>query len=108
MKKKKPNWFIKTLSILFVIFMGLFIACKSGYYESKVNKQVGLTSDAIKQFEEDVLNGKMVDINSYIEVDTNDYSNKFTRSGEKIANTLSEFFSQGIKDTWDIIKVLFL
>lgn len=108
MKQKKPNWFFKTLSILFVVFIGLFIACKSGYYESKVNKQVGLTNEAIKQFEADVLNGKIVDINSYVEVDDNDYSNKFTKAGEKLANSLSDLFSHGIKDTWDVIKVLFL
>lgn len=108
MKKKKPNLFFKLLSILFIVFIGLFIACKSGYYESKVNRNVTLTNDAIKQFEQDILEGKEVDLNSYMNVEVKDYSNTFTKTGEKLSETLGNLFSDGFASAWDIIKVLFL
>lgn len=107
MKQKKTNWFVRMIIILFVIFMGLFIAGESGYYEAKLSRSVALTSDSIKQFEEDVLNGKEVDITSYIKTDERNYENGWTLAGEKVSRAMEEFFSGGISNVWDVIKVLF-
>lgn len=106
MKKKKVNWFNKILIFLFVIFIGLFIASKSGYYETKVNKNVALTNEAIKQFEEDVLEGKQVDIESYVVDDDRDFSNGLTKAGDKLSSTVEELLSGGLLNVWDVIKIL--
>ena len=45
--KKKKNWFLRMLTILFIIFIALFIVSESGYYEAKVSKSVALTNDAL-------------------------------------------------------------
>ncbi len=105
--KKKNNIFISIITLLFIIFLGLFIASKSGFYEAKVNKASLLTSDAIERFEKDIEDGKPIDLEKYIENDNYDYSNAFTKAGEKIAKVTEEVFSGGIKDIWEFFKMLF-
>ena len=83
--KKKNNWFKKFLTISFIIFMGLYISSESGFYEAKLSNKVALTDKAIKEFENDVIEGKTVDVNTYINNKNVDYSNKFTSSGEKLS-----------------------
>ena len=105
--KKKTNWFLRLLSILFVVFLGLYIASISGYYESQVSNKVALTDKAIEQFEQDVLEGKVVDINTYINEETKDYSNKFTDMGDRFSESIQSVLTDGIGGIWDAIKVLF-
>lgn len=106
--KKKNNLFMKFIIISFIIFMGLYISSISGFYESSLSNKVALTSDAIKEFEEDVLNGEVVDIKTYIENDYTDYSNKFTNLGEDVSEVVVDLFTKGFESFWDTFKVLFL
>lgn len=108
MDKKKPNVFLKILSILFIIFLALFIASESGYYEAKLGEKVALTDDAIKQFEEDVLNGENVDINTYILKENVSYENNFTKAGDKFSEMVEGFITDGIGGALSVIKTLFL
>lgn len=105
--KKKKNWFLRLLSILFIVFLGLYIASISGYYEAQVSNKVALTDKAIQKFEEDVLEGKEVDINTYITNENKDYSNKFTDAGDKFSESIQKLLTQGIGGLWDAIKILF-
>ena len=105
--KKKNNWFKKFLSTAFIIFMGLYISSVSGFYEAKLSNKVALTDEAIKRFEQDVSDGKMVDVASYVVDDYKDYSNKFTDVGEKMSDAITKVLSEGISGAWDAIKVLF-
>ena len=105
--KKKGNWFLRLITISFIVFLGLYIASISGYYESTVGNKVALTDKAIKEFENDVLNGKTVDINTYITKDDKDYSNAFTDLGDKFSESLGSILTDGIGGIWDAIKVLF-
>ena len=73
--KKKRNWFLRLLFVLFIVFLGLYIASVSGYYETQVGNKVALTEEAIRDFENDVLEGKNVDIKTYLQEDNKDYSN---------------------------------
>lgn len=105
--KKKNNWFKNILIILFIIFMSLFIASESGFYEAKLSNKVALTNDALKQFESDVLNGEEVDLNTYIDNEVHDYSNAFTKSGDKFSEVVIKVVTDGISGIWDTLKVLF-
>ncbi len=105
--KKKKNYFKSILIILIIVFMGLYISSESGYYEAHVAKNVLLTEEAIKDFENDVLNGKNVDINKYMENNSKDYSNKFTDLGENITLAIIKIITEGVSGSWDAIKVLF-
>ncbi len=105
--KKKTNWFIKIIMLLFIIYIGLFIASKTGFYEAKVNKKTLLTNEAIKQFEQDIEDGKEVDLNNYIPKEKKDYANFLTKTADKITKACEEVASGSIKDIWEFIKILF-
>ncbi len=108
MDKKKNNVFLKLLIIIFIIYLGLFIASQSGYYEKNLNKEVVFTSKAIKQFEKDVEDGKNIDLNSYIKKDNRDYSNSLTKAGDVVSDATVKFFTQGISNIVDVFKTLFM
>ena len=93
--KKKNNWFKKFLTISFIIFMGLYISSESGFYEAKLSNKVALTDKAIKEFENDVIEGKTVDVNTYISNKNVDYSNKFTSSGERLSEAVTKILTEG-------------
>ena len=105
--KKKKNWFLRTLTILFVIFVGLYIASISGYYEASLGNKVALTDEAIKRFEQDVLEGKNVDVEDYVLEERCDYSNTFTNTADKMTESVQKILTDGISGIWDAIKVLF-
>ena len=77
--KKKTNLFKKFLTISFIIFMGLYISSISGFYEAKLSNKVALTDEAIKEFENDVIEGKTIDVNTYI---TNKILKKISLEGK--------------------------
>ena len=105
--KKKRNWFLRILTILFIIYIGLYIASISGYYESTLSNKVALTDEAIKRFEQDIIDGKEVDVESYIIEEKADYSNKFSDAGEKLGTSIQKILTEGISGVWEAIKVLF-
>lgn len=105
--KKKNNWLKRFLIISFIIFMGLYISSISGFYESKLSNKVTLTDSAIKEFEKDVLEGKEIDIVTYIDNEYVDYSNKFTNAGEKFSEAVTKIVTDGFSGFWDAVKVLF-
>ena len=104
MEKKKTNIFLKMLVVMFIIFMGLFI----GYYEATLNNKVVLTDQNIQKFEEDVLNGEVIDVNSYILEDKKNYENKFTNAGDKFSEVVESFVTDGLKGVFDCLKTLFM
>lgn len=105
--KKDKNWFLRIITILFIIFVGIYIASISGYYESKVNKKVAITDEALKEFEKDVLSGNYVDVKKYLNTETTDYSNAFTNAGEKVGESVIVVINDGLSGIWDALKVLF-
>ena len=84
---KKHN-FLKTLFILvFLLFLALFIASKTGYYEKSVKDKTYLTNKKLKEFEKDISEGKNVDAKDYFPKEV-DYSNIFTKSANNISNKI--------------------
>ena len=80
-KKTKPNWFFRVLALLFVLYISLSIAMETGYYEAKLNEKTMLTEESIRKFENDVREGKEVDINDYVVEKNRDFSNGATKIG---------------------------
>lgn len=83
--------------ILIVLFLVMFFSSSSGYYEYELNKKSNLTQDAILKFEQDVKNGKEIDINDYLVEENKDYSNSFSKAGLSISNKIGTIFSEGVK-----------
>ena len=107
MRKKKGNPILKILSILFVIFMALFIANMSGYYESKIRDRVTITEEGIKEFEEKVQNGEEIDITSFLNTDREDYSSSMSNLGDNVTSGIETVVSTGMNIVADILKSLF-
>lgn len=106
-KKKKPNWFLRTVLLLFILYLSLSIAMETGYYESKLNERTILTEEKIKEFEQDVREGKEVDINDYVSEKNRDFSNSATKTGVFFSSLIQEFMSKGINGMVDVFKKLF-
>lgn len=107
MKKKEKSPFFKLISFLFLIFISLYIALESGYYEAKVSKKTAMTEESIKKFEEDIKNGNPIDVNSYTYEEHKDYSNNTTDAAIFIGSKVESFMSSGITEVFDIVKSLF-
>ncbi len=106
-KKKSINPILKILAVLFVIFLALFIANASGYYESKIRDNMMVTEEGIKEFEEKVKKGEEIDISSFLHNERVDYSNGVSHLGDSLTNGIETFVSDGMKYVANIIKSLF-
>ena len=95
MKINTKKLFNSIVFILFTLFVCLYFASSNGYYEYQNKEKTELTKEKIKQFEEDIKNGKKVDINNYLTKETKNYDNKVT----KLGNKLSDIRDYGMMDT---------
>ena len=104
---KKRNPFLTIIFILFLIYISIYILSVSGYYESKMHLKTTYTQEKIQEFEQDVKEGKEIDIYKYIEDDNKDYSNIFTKTSDEIGTFITKIMGNGIEESFKIIKVLF-
>lgn len=107
MKDRKNNWFMLFLKISVAIFFILYIMLENGYYETKLSKQVTLTEENIRKFEADVRNNKIVDIDNYKIEEEKNYSNKISRLGQKVTDSVGKVIIEGTSKLVDILKSLF-
>lgn len=106
-KKKKLHPILKILLGLFILYLTLFIASTSGYYEAKIRDKVIVTDEKIKEFEEKLHNGEEIDINSFLDNEIVDYSSKMSNIGDSLTSGIENFVYKGMNIFGDIIKSLF-
>lgn len=75
---KKESIFKFILLCFIICFLVILFAGKTGYYENKLRDNSILTEEQIKKFEEDIKNGKSVDISNYVINENKDYTTKLT------------------------------
>lgn len=85
--------------LLFLSFLVLYFAQAGGYYEDINNKKASLTEEKIKQFEEDVKEGKEIKVENYVVDIKKDYGNNVSSFGLFTSKT----FAEGFK--WTMNKV---
>lgn len=107
MRKKKKHVVLKILGMLFVIFMALYIANMSGYYESKIRDRVIITEEGIKQFEEKVSMGEEIDITSFLNTDREDYSSNMSNLGDTVTSSIESIVENGFAVVKNIFNSLF-
>lgn len=96
MKKKIGNQIFKYLFIIcFIIFLTIYISQATGYYEYSQYKKKELTEEEIKKFEQDIKDGKEIDIESYIPKEKN-YQNKISQAGLLVSEKIGEYTVKGI------------
>jgi hypothetical protein len=91
--KIKPKKIFNTIMfVLFTLYISFYVASVSGYYEYEKSEQNKMTEEKMKEFENDIKNGKKVDIKDYLTDNKVKYDNKVT----EIGNTLSDLINNGI------------
>lgn len=106
MKPKKTNWFMLFIKASFVCFLIVYFLLENGYYENQKAKEVALTEENIRKFEEDVKQNKIIDIDNYKIEEERDYSNKITRLGAKFNDSVGKVIVKGAGGVVDILKSL--
>ena len=107
-KNKKSNSKYKIIFYgLLLLFLFIYVAGKTGYYETHLQKNTVLTKEAIMNFENDIKEGNPVDIKDYINAEVPDYRNKYSNAGYKLSKTIDKILNEGLTSVGDFLKALF-
>lgn len=109
MTEEKPlqvRIFKLVMTILVIIYLGLFIANNTGYYSFSLRNRKELTDEQIKKFEEDVKNGVEIDINDYLSMETISYQNNISSLGYNLSSTLENLIKTGVYKIFDFFSDL--
>lgn len=107
MKKNKKNKIFKFVFYAFLLtFVVIYFSELTGYYEYQNYKKASLTEEQIKQFEEDVRNGKEVDVNDYLIVETTNYDNKLSKAASKLSDGISSLVKNGVENAFKLLSKL--
>ena len=105
--KIDPKKIFNTIMLcLFILFISLYIASETGYYEYETRKKQVFTEEKIKEFEEDVKNGKKIDIKDYLEDTTKNYDNKITKFGNTLSDIVNYGMIDGLEKTFKFVEKL--
>jgi len=106
-KNRSKERFKFILISLIIFFAFVYISGKSGYYQTHIQKNTILTSEAILEFEKDVAEGKPVDIKDYINAEKMDYRNQYSRLGHLVSRTVDKVLTDGVNKLTKLFKTLF-
>lgn len=94
---KKESIFKFILLCFIICFLVILFAGKTGYYEKKLRDNSILTEEQIKKFEEDLKNGKNVDISNYVINENKDYTTKLTSDVYNVSLKLEKTIDKIVK-----------
>ncbi len=94
--EKKYKVFKWTFLFFLVIFLTLYFSQLTGYYEFKNYERMALTEEQIIKFEQDIKEGKQVDIKDYVVNTKKNYQNKFSKMGLSLSTGISDFIKTGV------------
>ncbi|MDD2504737.1 MAG: hypothetical protein PHF21_00495 [Bacilli bacterium] len=106
-QKKKNKNFQYIFYFLLILFLTIYTAGKTGYYETDIKRKTSLTKEAIINFEKDIQDGKAVDIKDYIKIEQSDYSNIYSKAGDKVSKSLDSVLNEGVGKFAKFLKALF-
>ncbi len=104
---KERNNFRFIMTILFIIFITIYISQATGYYDYHQHKQVELTAEKIKEFEQDVKDGKNIDVKDYLTDTSYNYNNSFSQTGLRLSKTISDSTKKGVNSVFRFLEKLF-
>ena len=100
----KNNLFKAIILLSITIFVASYFIEETGYYDYKLQEKTILTNEQIKKFEQDIKEGKEVDIESYLKANDKDYSNNITTNVTKISITTNKYLKKGIESIFGILN----
>ncbi len=103
METKVYNVFKVITLLLFIIFLTLFFASNTGYYDYENRKTVNLTEKQIKKFEQDVRDGKNLSLENYLVKPQNNNPSFLAKIGSKTSKTISNVISGSVNVTFGFL-----
>ena len=94
--EKRYKIFKYVFVFLFIIFMTLYFSQLTGYYEYRNYQKMVMTEEQIKQFEQDIKDGKEVDIKDYTVNTVRNYENSFSNLGLNLSKLISGVVENGV------------
>ena len=91
--KKFKRVFVLIGNILVILFLIVYIAQGTGYYQITENRKTTLTDEAIKRFEADVAAGKEIVASNYLVKEKN-YNNNISIICMKISSGIEQGFNK--------------
>lgn len=92
--------------LIVIIFLCSYFIEFAGYHEYYLQNKKNLTEEGIKQFEQDVKEGKEIDIDNYLTKTNIDYSNKLTRTTSEVSIKLNNYLKEFLTNGFDIFEKL--
>lgn len=100
----KYKTLIKVLGLLIIfIFLCSYFIERSGYYEYNLQVRKKLTEEQMKQFEQDVKEGKDIKLDSYLKETTIDYSSQLTRTTSEASIKLNNYLKNIIANAFNML-----
>ncbi len=85
------------IGTLFVLFVALYLTQTTGYYEFEQHKLTTLTEEQIKKFEQDVKDGKEIDLETYLELNKKNYDNRLSKLSLSLSRKIEDTVTSGIE-----------
>lgn len=101
---KKTDIFKFIFFFLLIAYISLYFGSLSGYYEYKNYQKMTLTEEQIKRFEEDVKEGKEIDVEDYIVEEQPVHNNKIANTGKKLSYGISNALSKVLTKTFKTLS----
>lgn len=92
------------IGTLFVLFIALYFTQTTGYYEFEQKKITALTEEQIKQFEQDVKDGKQIDVENYLNYGKKDYNNKISSLGLSLSRKIEDAVTSGLEYMFQAVE----
>lgn len=83
--------FVVSFATMFVCFLALYIVGLTGYFDYKQHEKMLLTKENMKLFEQDIKEGKQVDLKDYMLDEEYDYNNNVSRLGMDLSNNIQKY-----------------
>jgi uncharacterized protein YwqG len=106
MKKKKVNLLKLIFNTLLLIFTVIYFSELTGYYEYHNYEKASLTKEQILEFENDIKNGKQIDVNEYLKANTKKFDNKLTKIASNLSEGISSVVEKGVNYTFKTLAKL--
>jgi len=100
----KEKLFKTVFTLLLIIYLCIYFSSISGLYEYKNYKKVSLTSVQIEKFEQDIKEGKPINIDNYMIEERTMHNNKLGNAGKKISYTISDTMKKVLSSSYDFLS----
>ena len=94
--KKKRKIYKMIFLLCFISYLTFYIAGQTGYYEYNARKKMTFTKEQIEQFEQDVKEGKNIDMQEYLKNTDKNYQNKISKATLSLSENISKITRKGI------------